>query len=272
MKAVRRAALAIVASAALAAAAQGAQGAQAPRPGRLDPRIRSVFYDPDQVVTLKGYFGYQMMIEFAGDERIENVSIGDGVAWQVTPNKKANLLFLKPVERAAPSNMTVVTDRRRYVFDLVSRDRGGAGAPDLAYVVRFIYPPEPAPPQPPAPPPPQPPERRNTAYTYTGSRAALPSLVFDDGRFTYFQWPENVSTPALFVVAPNGSESIVNYSVRDGYEVVEQTAPRFVLRNGKDVTTVINEGWREPTPGALAPRPFDAKTRREAEKAEGRRP
>jgi len=269
---VRRVLSAILGLAVAAVFSHAADAAQTPRPGLLDPRIRSVFYNQDQVVTLKGYFGYQLMIEFADDERIENVSIGDGIAWQVTPNKKANLLFLKPVERAAPTNMTVVTDRRRYVFELISRDHGGERAPDLAYVVRFLYPPEPLPPPAAKPPPPQPPERRNTRYTYTGSRASLPALVFDDGHFTYFQWPDNVSTPALFLVGPDGGESIVNYSVRDGYQVVEQTAARFILRNGKEVTTVINEGWREPTPGALAPRPFDAKTAREAEKADGKRP
>lgn len=258
---------------ALAMVAPGvALAAQTPRPGLLDPRIRTVFYTGDQVVSLKGYFGYQMMIEFAPDERIENVSIGDGVAWQVTPNKKANLLFLKPVEKAGPTNMTVVTDRRRYAFELVSHPRSGSRAPDMAYVVRFIYPPEPLPPPAPEAAPPKPPERRNTHYTYTGARSTLPSLVFDDGRFTYFLWQENASAPALFVIGPDGSESIVNYSVRDGYQVVEQVAPRFVLRNGKEVTTVINEGWREPVPGALAPRPFDAKTAREAAKAEGKHP
>ena len=54
--------------------------------------------------------------------------------------------------------------------------------------------------------------------------------MFDDGHFTYFQWPENVSVPALFVIGPDGGESLVNYSVRDGYQVVEQTAPKFILR------------------------------------------
>jgi len=247
-----------------------AYAAQEPRPGLLDPRIRTVFYNADQVVSLRGYFGFQMMIEFGPDERIENVSIGDGVAWQVTPNKKANLLFIKPVEHAQPTNMTVVTDRRRYAFELQSRARGGEHAPDMAYVVRFVYPPEPGLPavavkiQPPAPP-----ERRNTRYTYTGSRASLPSLVFDDGHFTYFQWPDNVSTPALFVIGPDGGESLVNYSVRDGYQVVEQTAAKFILRDGKAITTVINEGWREPVPGELAPRPHDARTAREAASASG---
>ncbi len=249
------------------AAGSSAWAAVAPRAGLLDPRIRTVFYDPDQVVVLKGYFGYQMMIEFGQSERIENVSIGDGVAWQVTPNKKANLLFIKPMESAGPTNMTVVTDRRRYAFELKSRARGGESAPDMAYIVRFLYPPEPPPPAVAVIAPPAPPERRNTRYTYTGSRASLPSLVFDDGRFTYFQWPENVSVPALFVIGPDGGESLVNYSVRDGYQVVEQTAPKFILRDGKAVTTVINEGWREPAPGDLAPRPADARTAREASKA-----
>lgn len=111
------------------------------------------------------------------------------------------------------------------------------------------------------------PERRNTAYSYTGSRAALPSLVFDDGAFTYFEWPDGASTPALFLLAADGAESLVNYGVRDGYLVVEQVAPRFILRNGKEVTTLINDGWREPALGTEAPRPADAKTAREAVRA-----
>jgi len=32
------------------------------------------------------------------------------------------------------------------------------------------------------------------------------------------------------------------------------------------VTTVINDGWRDPSPGDQAPRPHDAKTAREAAK------
>jgi len=243
--------------------------AEAPHPGEVDPRIRSIEYDEAQVVTLTGYLGYQMMIEFAPDERIENVSIGDGISWQVTPNHKANLLFLKPMNAAPPTNMTVVTDHRRYAFELRTRHVGHEPQSAIAYVVRFLYPPDTTPVRVVAtPPPPAPPERRNIAYTYTGSRASLPSEVFDDGRFTYFQWSENTPVPALFLVARDGGESIVNYTMRDGYQVVEQLAPRFVLRNGKDVTYVINGGWREPAPGDLAPRPNDAKTARAATREE----
>jgi type IV secretion system protein VirB9 len=137
----------------------------------------------------------------------------------------------------------------------------------MAYVVRFTYPPEPVGDHGALHPRRPRPSGATSAYTYTGSRAALPSLVFDDGRFTYFQWPEQMATPALFVVAPGRVGSIVNYGVRDGYVVVEQLAPHFRLRNGREVTTVINGGWREPTPGPAAPRPNDAKTAKEAVRA-----
>ena len=219
------------------------------------------------MVSLTGNLGYQMMIEFGDGERIENVSIGDALGWQVTPNKKATLLFIKPIARGALTNMTVVTDRRRYAFELHARRANGRRPGDMAFVIRFLYPPEPIPPPPPVPPPPSPPVMRNTAYSYTGSRAALPALVFDDGRFTYFRWPENTATPALFLVAPDGAESLANYGMRDGFQIVEQTAPRFVLRNGKDVTYVINEAWREPSAGPLAPKPHDRKTANEAARA-----
>jgi type IV secretion system protein VirB9 len=259
----------------VAAAPAGLAMAQAAPPlayaTPADPRIHTLMYDPDRVVPLNAFFGYQLMIQFGADERIEDVAIGDGLDWQVTPNKGASLLFIKPIDRAPPTNMTVVTDRRSYLFELNAVSAQGAPPSRMTYVVRFIYPPDPVVVASPPPPPPPPPERRNAAYTYTGARDLLPAEVFDDGKFTYFKWPESQSTPALFLLAADGTESLVNYSYRDGYQVVEQIAPRFRLRNGKDVTTVINEAWREPTPGAGAPRPHDAKTAREARAEESQR-
>jgi len=279
----------------LAASPLAARASETPHPGAVDTRIRTIRYNPEQVVVLKGYLGYQLMVAFGPDERIENVSIGDSLAWQVTPNHKATILFLKPLEAGASTNMTVVTDQRSYAFELDAGDLRAAehgpaapgpgtprpGAPrivraqariepaDMAYIVRFTYPEVPAPPVAAPAPPPAPPERKNAAYTYTGSRTTLPSVVFDDGQFTYFQWPETVTVPAIFAVGPDGAESLVNYGVREGFVVVEQVAPRFALRNGKEVTMVINDGWRDPTPAATAPKPHDARTAREAAHAKG---
>ena len=259
----RRWMLAMALAAGLGGAGAGL-AAPAPYAGLVDPRIRVLMYDPDQVTALRAYFGFQMMIQFGADERIENVAVGDGASWQITPNKGANRLFIKPVGQAGHTNMTVITDRRSYLFDLTAYPAEAARPGEVAYVVRFTYPPEPAVAVLPPPPPPPPPEQRNRAYTYTGSRALLPSLVFDDGQFTYFKWPDGASTPAVFLLAKDGTESLVDYSFRDGYQVVEQVAPRFQLRDGKEVTTVINDAWREPAPGDAAPRPHDARTARDA--------
>ncbi len=263
-------ALLLAVGAATTAAAQSPPPTAYGRATLVDPRIRTLMYDPDRVVSVRAVFGYQLMIQFGADERVEDVAIGDGAAWQVTPNKGASLLFIKPVDQAPATNMTVVTDRRSYLFQLSASSASEMAHGEMTYVIRFTYPPEPVVVATPPPPPPPPPQRRNAAYTYAGARDLLPSEVFDDGKFTYFKWPESESTPALFLVAKDGAESLVNYSYRDGYQVVEQVARLFRLRNGKDVTTIINQAWREPAPGEGAPKPADAKTAREAERGQGR--
>ena len=98
-------------------------GAELPVPGLRDAHIQTVFHDDDQVVQLIGALGWQITVEFAADERIETVSIGDALAWQVTPNKRARNIFLKPLIKGAATNMTVITDRRRYVFALETGPR-----------------------------------------------------------------------------------------------------------------------------------------------------
>ncbi|WP_269716703.1 TrbG/VirB9 family P-type conjugative transfer protein [Caulobacter sp. NIBR2454] len=238
--------------------AGSAVAAVQPVPGAADARIRSVFYDPAQVVEVVGHLGYQLMIEFAPGERIENVSIGDSLAWQVTPNRKADLLFIKPLETDAATNMAVVTDRRRYNFQLTARQASGPRDPRLIYGVRFDYPPEPevqaADAQPAAPVVPAP-EARNGAYTYTGDARLAPQAVFDDGRSTWLSFPPDVETPGVFAVDAAGVESVVNFSVRAGYVVVDQLSPAFILRRGKQSLTLHNDAWREPVPGPDSPQP-----------------
>jgi len=229
-----------------------ATGATVPRPGYGDPHMQTVTFDPDQVVLLRGALGYQMMLEFAPDERLENVSIGDALGWQVTPNRKANLLFLKPIDRRAVTNMTVVTNQRRYAFDLRVAPKG-ANAASTPYVVRFLYPQvtvavaqEPI-----AEPPP---EVVNSAYAVAGSAESSPVQVFDDGRMTYFAWAPQAAAPAIFAVGADGKESLVNHGVRGGYTVVDQLSPRFILRNGKQVTTVTNTAYGAAPPIRAASR------------------
>lgn len=223
-----------------------------------DPRIRTVTYAPDKVFALVGHYGYQISIELPEGERVENIAIGDSLAWQVTPNRRGDVVIVKPVDLGEPTNMTILTAERRYAFELSARHRNAeTRSAEITYVLRIKNSDAPG-----AEAPqflseaeePILPEEVNSNYTYAGSPANLPSRVYDDGASTVFQWPEGARAPAIFVVAPDGKDSIVNYSYSGEAIIVHQTAARFVLRNGSEVTTIFNESYAPPEPGPNAPR------------------
>lgn len=235
-----------------AAMAQAALTPPAPAQGsKPDRRVLTLPYAADQVYELPGHYGFQIMVEFNPDERIENVAIGDSLAWQVTPNRRADTLFLKPIERGATTNLAVVTSKRRYAFVLTARQPIGPDDPDLVFRVRFSYPeaalagaieaaPEP--------------EARNSAYSISGSPRNVPSRVFDDGARTYLEWPPGAATPAVFALGEDGAEMVVNFNMRGNLMVIERVGPAFVLRNGAERTLLFNDAWRAAAPGPDAPR------------------
>lgn len=233
----------------------------APGPAHADARIREVAYDDRAVVRLDGCFGFQTMIAFAEGERIENVGLGEASQWLVVPNKRANVLFVKPAYRSTHSNMTVATDRRRYSFELVARPTAACAKGQVVYDLRFKYPAEPevaaAPPPAPAEadPPIPAPELRNTAYSFAGSREAVPLRVFDNGRSTWFQWAAGAAAPAVYAVGSDKTETLVSFSARGDYLVADQIAPSFILRRGALVATLYNDAFRAPELDAASPRP-----------------
>jgi type IV secretion system protein VirB9 len=204
-------------------------------------------YEPSTVVTVHGQPGVESTIAFADDERIENVAVGDSAKWQVTPNKRANLLFVKPAGLRARSNMTVVTDQHTYLFDLVS----GSAAP--VYMLRFNYaakpkafaptPVIPASAVTPIPPPvagptsPNPADL-NFAWASAGDKAILPSRMFDDGRSTFLTWPKETPLPAVLTRTASGQEGPVNFTVQGDYLVVDGVPPQLILRAGKALATL----------------------------------
>lgn len=215
-----------------------------------DARIVETFYDAGKVVRIEGRTKVQATIQFAEDEHIENVAIGDSVAWQVTPNKRANLLFVKPLAATAATNMTVVTDRRTYLFDLVA----SAAAKPL-YVLRFTYPAEPDKPQLAAGSPsademaaaanPQAvtdPAALNFAWAGKGDRSLLPARTYDDGLATFLTWPAGSPVPAILIKDSAGTEGPVNFTVRGDVIVVDGLPREIVLRSGKQAATLINGG------------------------------
>jgi type IV secretion system protein VirB9 len=210
-----------------------------------DARIRTIPYNENMVIPLIGHLGFQTMIEFNADERIENVSIGDSMGWQITPNRRATLLFVKPVEMRATTNMTVVTSLRRYVFELRAAEARGASDPAITYVLRFAYPAPLAPPPvaAPPPPPPAPPPKLNFSYSQKGSKKIAPTKVWDDGKFTYFQFPDTIEAPVISALSADGREGLVNSRADGGLVSIDVIAPGFVLRHGKERLTVTNDAF-----------------------------
>lgn len=239
------------------AAALLAASALAVPAGAEDARLVERPYDPGAVVRVDGKAGVQATIRFAEDEHIENVAIGDSQKWQVTPNKRANLLFVKPLTDRAATNMTVVTDKRTYLFDLVANP---ANRTPL-YVLAFSYPEdetdeqqadagEAATAAPSAielaaatdPYAVVDPASLNFAWGSKGDAKLLPQRVYDDGDATFLTWPAGTPLPAILIKDHKGDEGPVNFAVRGETIVVEGVPHEIVLRSGEDSAVLTHQG------------------------------
>ncbi len=219
-----------------------------------DARLVHRHYNPNEVVRIEGQAGVQASIAFGDDERIENVAIGDSTSWQVTPNKRANILFIKPLNMRARTNLTVVTDQHKYFFDLVAR----SDARPL-YVLQFIYPEKPKLASSAETPKalsaeetqlaggepkvmPIDPATVNQAWYPRGDTKLFPSRIYDDGQSTYLSWPKSAAIPAILIRDEKGKEGPVNFSVHDDVTIVDGVPALFVLRSGKDMAILENRG------------------------------
>jgi type IV secretion system protein VirB9 len=243
-----------------------------------DPRLREVVYDPKAVVTVPVKRGVVTLVMLDADEAITEVAAGLGgdcakaeSAWCVAAQPGGRNLFVKPKSTAsAANNVAVVTSQRTHSFRFVVLADGDPKAPVYRLVVkapavrpatRVALPDrellQALTAMPPAPPPPSPQqviaERLqakaqvlNTNYSIAegkGSEDIVPTLVFDDGRFTYLRFPGNREVPAVFHVLGDGSETLVNARMEDDLLVVDRVSRRLMLRAGSAVVGVWNEAF-----------------------------
>ena len=208
-----------------------------PKGVSADRRIKLVTYDPNNVVIIAARYGYQTQIVFAPTETVQNVSVGDSLAWQLVPVN--NNLFIKPL---APSktNMTVLTNVNSYNFQIDSTKANVTPT----YKLQFVYSPagydqngesnvvgnfDP--------------DKLNWRYSFTGDRLLAPVSAFDNGQFTYFKFNKSALSqiPAIFIVDKDRKETLVNYHVQGDYIVVNTVAKQYTLRSGKYVTSLYND-------------------------------
>ena len=224
-----------------------------------DSRIRSLAYDPDRIVQVLGRTGIQSTIQFDGDERIQNVAVGDSSKWQVTPNHGATLLFVKPLAPRVRTNMTVVTDRRTYMFDLVAGDRSTTPV----YALKFSYPNDKRV-EASVKPAEQPvttaaaAQQSATATAETlhfdwqskGERKLIPSRVFDDGTAVYLSWNRETPLPAILTMSEDRREGPVNYRMSGDYIVISPIPQNMVLRYEKRMALLWTTRRVTPPPAA----------------------
>ena len=248
-------------------------------PVTTDSRIKTLVYNVNEIHQLKFHYGYQSYIEFAENEKIETISIGESFAWRLTPMSQR--LFVRPLEISAHTNMTVITNKRTYHFDIKSGEYNGKIDEELVYVVRFYYPEVMEEvvrtPAIPIKTDKEPREgkvslrtkfqglpskknvynrvdrrydeimkggsQRNFDYKIVGqSYDIMPKKVFNDKNRTYFQFKDNnLLIPSIFAVDIFGNERPLNYVIEDDFVVVETVELQFSLRLSSSLLCIFND-------------------------------
>ncbi|MGE0754868.1 MAG: TrbG/VirB9 family P-type conjugative transfer protein [Alphaproteobacteria bacterium] len=102
-----------------------------------DSRIKMLPYDESDIYTITTKYGYQTSIVFDPHEEIYTISMGDRSLWQIIPS--GNRLFIRPMDVDVITNMTIITSKRSYNFDLKSVEEESPNS-SIIYVAKFVYP------------------------------------------------------------------------------------------------------------------------------------
>ncbi|SFU15959.1 P-type conjugative transfer protein VirB9 [Mesorhizobium sp. YR577] len=246
----------------LAGSASTALALEIPRGASQDSRVRFVDYRPYNITRIIGSLRSSVQVEFAADEEIAHVALGNSVAWEVAP--AGNILFLKPRESQPVTNISVVTTRRdgstrSYQMELTVRDGSVEVGQNTYFYVKYRYPADEA-------------DRRrqvaaaravaaqakeadnvlaiheaygprNWRYSAQGSQALEPQSVYDNGKVTTFAFVGNQEMPAIYIENSDGTERLVPKSVDGNVVLVHAISRKFILRRGGDVLCVFNEAY-----------------------------
>lgn len=235
---------------------------EVPSGASQDSRVRFVNYQPYNITRVVGSLRSSVQVEFAADEEIAHVALGNSVAWEVAT--AGNTLFLKPRENQPVTNISVVTTRRNgstrsYQMELTVRDGSVEAGQNTYFYVKYRYPDDEA-------------ELRrreaasralaarakdadnvlslheaygprNWRYSAQGSHALEPQSVYDNGKITTFAFGGNQEMPAIYMENSDGSESLVPKSIDRDLVMVHAISRKFILRRGKEVLCIFNEAY-----------------------------
>lgn len=117
------------------------------RPIAHDSRVQSVDYRTDDVVKVVAAKGVALLVVLSESERIKEHAAGvasdcdvaKGAEWCIIAREGEHLIWVKPLSRARPTDLHVVTDKRIYSFELdpVAEPLIAIAAPVYRLVFRY---------------------------------------------------------------------------------------------------------------------------------------
>jgi type IV secretion system protein VirB9 len=253
-----------------------------PSRSQADERVRYVDYKSDDVVVIATALGVVTRIVFADGETIARLPDAGFPSncddptneWCIRAEVGQSQFTVKPRRGATQNNLELSTTKRDYSF-VMHKMEGNEKAKTVYYRVIFRYP--------------MPvlttnqaqvnaqdttvgkafapstskyikPIVRNTDYSFKAegaSRSLQPSVIFDDGRFTYFKFENAREVPAVFATDAKGEEIRVSFhaerllsdpqnpdaDVERDYLVLNRVAPMWRLRIEDLVAEVVNNNY-----------------------------
>ncbi|MBA4747472.1 MAG: P-type conjugative transfer protein TrbG [Sphingopyxis sp.] len=200
--------------------------------------LYQVYASPGQVTDIALQEGEQLV-------GTGPVAAGDTVRWLIGdtisgrgPTARVHIL-VKPIRSDITTNLVINTDRRTYHIELRANPSVYMASVSWTYPQDELIALRQA----------QEAEARampvaanipiaalNFAYRVSGDRPAWrPVRVFDDGRQTFVEFPENVAQgemPPLFVLGEGDQAELVNYRVSGRFMIVDRLLDRAELRLG----------------------------------------
>ncbi|AHG50102.1 type VI secretion protein (plasmid) [Rhizobium leguminosarum bv. trifolii CB782] len=265
--------------------AMGVRAEDTPTAGKLDPRMRYLVYNPDQVVRMSTAVGATLVVTFGTGETVTAVAVSNSKDLAALPRN--NYLFFKASQALSPQPVIVLTTSeagtRRYVFSISTRTmtRLDLEQHDLYYSVQFVYPKDEAAArrkeiekqslldrvrataqaqqkaedllsEPTAA---ADPDANNFHYVAQGDRSLTPLEVFDNGATTVFRFPGNMRIPSIYIINPDGKEAVANFSIKGDYIEVSSVAREWRLRDGHTALGIFNSAYdpigRNPGTGTV---------------------
>ena len=223
----------------------------------LDRRIQHTEYKEGQVYPVNAVNGVITTIIFSPGEKVLDYGSGYSTAWEFMARE--NHFFLKPKAFNGTTNLVVVTNKHTYFFDV----RLVGNRPSATYSLAFSYPAEDAAkaqeearkkvidslldekttPEAAA-------ESKAINKSYTEnfgsselSREIAPLEVYDDGLFTYLKFDRQTDFPAVYRVAENNVETLLNSHVKGDWLVIHGVYKELRLRAGFAVVGIYNEAF-----------------------------